>query len=199
MIDPNESPWLKMARELGRNPDSPASLSIMSSVNAALQHSQQAVDQLVDAIATQIELPGDRADAGVLAATRHWEAVCRGVLDAGTLELFRADARELLKRRARQPPRLESVIEGVSGRTDTGYTLGVHLDGLRGTWHRLWAIIVLFKSEAGEGSLDDWACELRTQFEDRLGRKMTTAEWAQLEQHATRRAEAISAERARPE
>jgi hypothetical protein len=75
---PNQGPWEAMARELSSDPDSPASLRIMSAVNSALRPRAQAVDQLVDALADQEQQPGASADAAVAAARAHWRAAgCR--------------------------------------------------------------------------------------------------------------------------
>ncbi|PTT80839.1 hypothetical protein DBR42_18850 [Pelomonas sp. HMWF004] len=87
------------------------------------------------------------------------------------------------------PPPIESIIPEAADRTDTGYVLRVHMQGLRGIWHRLWAIIAtaarLDDDEAREG-----IAIVRAQFEQQLGRAMSASEWEQLttdaEQHAKR-------------
>ncbi len=192
MTEPENSPWVDMARELANNPDSPKSLAIMSSVNAALNPSNQAVAQLVGEIANQIESAGEKSDAAVAAATAVWEKVCGGTLDLGTLALFRADAQAVLDRRESAPPPLESIVAGVTDRTDTGYALGVHLEGIRGLWHRLWALIALSKLSGGAGEHDEGVLAMRAQFESGLGRPLLPAEWDALAAHAARRAASMA-------
>jgi phosphoglycolate phosphatase-like HAD superfamily hydrolase len=186
---PNQGPWEAMARELSSDPDSPASLRIMSAVNSALRPRAQAVDQLVDALADQEQQPGASADAAVAAALAHWRAAC-GVSDAeADLQSLREQARERVDRRKRQPPALESIVEGVRDLPDAGYALGVSLHGLRGTWHRLWAALSLSKSW---GDLDaDVVRVVRLQFEQALGRSLSADEWTKLDEHAAHHAATV--------
>ncbi len=180
-----------MARELASNPDSPTSLRIISAVNSALRPRQQAVDQLVKALAAQTEHSDVGTEAAVSAATRYWEATCQVSATEETLQPLREEAAELVKRRLRQPPALESVLPDVRGRLDAGYDLGVSLEGLRGTWHRLWAAISLSKTWGDDVGDPSFIGVIRAQFEGSLGRAMTETEWLQLVEHATRHAEAV--------
>lgn len=80
------------------------------------------------------------------------------------------------------PPPIESILPDAMGRTDTGYVLGVHMVGLHGAWHRLWAMLVL---EADLG--DEAAAGIRTvrgQLDFALGRAITDEEMAKLDAHA---------------
>lgn len=180
-----------MARQVALHPDSPASLAILSSVSAAMRPRQQSVDQLVLALVDQAERPGAGTDAAVSASIKHWETVCEATVDAGLMAAFRKTATELLERRRRQPPRLESIVAGVEDRSDVGYDLGVSLEGLRGTWHRLWAAVSMSKSFGDEQEQLDCVREIREQFERALGRPLADDEWRQLEQHAHRHAETV--------
>jgi hypothetical protein len=185
------SPWESMARELASNPDSPASLHIMSAVNSALRPRQQAVDQLVNALAAQVEHSDVGTDAAVSAATKHWETACQVTASAEALQPLRNEAAELVKRRLRHPPALESILPDVRVRLDAGYELGVSLEGLRGTWHRLWAAISLSKTWGDDVGDPSFIGVILNQFELALGRAMTASEWSQLVEHATRHAENV--------
>lgn len=80
-------------------------------------------------------------------------------------------------------PPIETICADAAGRTDTGYTLRVHMHGLHGTWHRLWALIVTRARLGDEDILRDVEV-VRAQLEQLLGRTMTVDEWAKLEGHA---------------
>lgn len=186
-IQPGESPWEALAREVAQRPNSPASLLIVSQVNQAMRPRTQAVDQLVEALEAWIEAPrSEAAEAAVTAAKAHWESACAAHLDDGLLSQFIADAEALIERRRRQPPRLEDVVEGVADRSDVGYQLGLDLGGLRGTWHRLWASLcaVDLLGEDSEGLV----ATVRAQFEAHLGRPLTQQEWSKLADHAKQHA-----------
>jgi len=185
------SPWEAMAREVASNPDSPASLSIISQVNALMRPREKAADQLVAALADQLERPRAEADAAVAAALKHWEAACQAPMASDTLERFQQDAAALLDRRRRQPPLLESIVEGVSGRSDVGYDMGIHLQGLRGTWHRLWASISMAKLWADAPEQQECVDTVRAQFEEALGRPLSAEEWSALEAHAHQHSETV--------
>lgn len=64
-------------------------------------------------------------------------------MDATDLAGLREDPQKLVERRLRHPPTLESIVQGVDGLSDVGYENGLHLLGLRGNWHRLWAAIAM--------------------------------------------------------
>lgn len=179
-----------MAREVVTHPDSPASLQLLSKVNEAMRPRTQAGDQLTEALADQIDLPDDAAtEAAVPAAIAHWEKACGCALDPDLLDLFRQDATALAARRRRQPPPLEAIVAGTQERSDVGYQLGVHLEGLRGTWHRLWALIAMTFSFGHDPASADAVTAVRGQFEQHLGRQLTPQEWKLLLDHARRHAE----------
>lgn len=73
--------------------------------------------------------------------------------------------------------------------TDTGYRLGIHLEGIEGTWHRLWAAIALCFSFGGDPESDDTVKLVRVQFEERLGRSLGAQEFGRLKEHARNHAE----------
>jgi hypothetical protein len=184
-------PWLAAARELARNPDSPASLRIMSSVRQALAPRAAAADQLVDALARKLTQDGEAERAAVDAAIGTWERACGVKLDPQSLASFRDDARELADRRRRQPPAMDSILESIPTRTDTGYALGVDLGGFDGTWHRLWAMLCLGFSFGRDSAQDDGTTAMRLQFEEQLGRSMSPIEWSALVEHARNHYETV--------
>lgn len=177
-------PWGALARELAANPDSPTSLKIMSAIGQALRPSRQAAEQLVHAYLVQLESPGDKADAAALAAEKHWEAACHAELDDALRQHLRDEAARSLARRRRMPPAVELVVAGLEGRTDTGYALGLHLEGLKGTWHRLWAAIALGHALGDSPEQHDCVAAVRGQFEELLGRPLSPTEWDTLATHA---------------
>lgn len=140
---PGESIWDAMARELASNPDSPASLNIMSAVSQAMKPQTQAADQVVAALEAQLHEDGEPQRAALQAAIQYWERQCRMTMDGATLDDLQKTARERIERRRRQPPAMTSILSSQPATTDTGYQLGIHLEGLQGTWHRLWGIISL--------------------------------------------------------
>jgi hypothetical protein len=79
------------------------------------------------------------------------------------------------------PPPIESIIADAACKTDTGYALRVHMHGLHGAWHRLWGMLIL---QATTGDAEDGIQAVRDQVGQALGRPVTEAELAQLDQHA---------------
>jgi hypothetical protein len=191
-VQPGEDIWTAMARELSSHPDSPASLQIMSAVNSAMRPRNAAADQVVSALAEQLENPGPAAGAAVTAAVAHWERACDGPASESLLQQFRDKAQQLVADRRRGPPKIESVVTGVAGRPDAGYELGVHMHGLRGTWHRLWASISASRLWGESPEQQECVATVREQFETQLGRALTSEEWAQLTQHAHRHCDTVS-------
>lgn len=186
-IRPGEDGWLALAREVVTNPDSPASLQLLSQVNQAMRPRIQAATQLTEALVAQIEQPdAPGAQAAVDAAIAHWEKACASPIDAPLLADFREDARKVALRRRRQPPLLESIVAGVEGRSDVGYQLGLDLEGLRGTWHRLWAAIAMSAAWGESPAAVEAVAAIREQFEQHLGRQLAPAEWEMLTAHAQR-------------
>lgn len=186
-----------MARELASNPDSPASLRIQSAISAALRPRQAAVDQVTEAFIEQHQRPGPATDAAAAAALKHWESACGAQADPAQVALFRKDAAAVVGRRRQQPPALESIVADAFGRLDAGYALGVGLEGLRGTWHRLWALISMGRQFGDYPEQCETVAVVREQFERQLGRALTADEWAQLQQHAHRHADWLLSSEAR--
>lgn len=164
---------------------------------------QQANEQLVAALAERLQRPDDpHAKEGASAAISYWERTCEAPLGGQLLAEFEEAARNLLRSRSQQPPPLESIVAGVEGRSDVGYQLGVHLNGLRGTWHRLWALIAMEVSFSAADGLTAAAATdamspavqtVREQFEQQLGRALSEQEWRQLGDHARARGLAMRA------
>jgi hypothetical protein len=188
---PGEDIWTAMARELGRNPDSPASLKIMSAVKQAMGPRSQAVDQVVDALEAQLRQDGEQERAAVQAATQHWERECGVQMDSTLLEDLKKSAQDRIEHSRRQPPSLESILTSKPQTTDTGYRLGLHLEGLQGTWHRLWGLICLVFSFEKDPRKDAGVATMRSQFEELLGRTMSDQEWDALVAHAKNHYETV--------
>jgi len=184
IVAPGEDIWSAAARELASNPDSPASLHLMSAVKHAMAPRSAAIAQLVEAIEAQLNSPGVAADTAVQSAIGYWERTCEAVLDATTLASFQEDARKRLERRRNQPPDMSAVLKSRPAGTDTGYTLGVHLDGIQGTWHRLWASVALAYSFDDDPDVATTCVVVRKQFEAALGRPLAPEEWDGLKKHA---------------
>lgn len=184
VIQPGETIWVAMARELVERPDGPVALQLHSALQAALQPHQCAVEGLVNALVRQLQAPGVQGiDAALDSAIDRWEAVCHEPLDDERLAGFRRDAAEAIARRRKQPPAMAFILQtgldgldSLAGRTDIAYTLGLDLSGLQGTWHRLWAALSMTRHlDLPEG--DPLIPTLRAEFEDLLGRPLSGAEW----------------------
>lgn len=188
---PGESVWTAMARELATNPDSPASLNIMSAVGQAMKPRSQAVDQVVTALEAQLLENREQQRAAVQAAIQHWERECGTQMESSVLEDLGKYAHERIERRRRQPPAMESILASRPATTDTGYRLGIHLEGLEGTWHRLWGMIVLVFGFGNDVGTDDGVAAVRAQFEQLLGRGMSLQEWNALVAHAKNHHETV--------
>lgn len=188
---PGENIWDTMARELDRNPDSPASLNIMSAMGKAMRSRTQAADQVVAALEAQLQEDEEKQRTAVQAAIQHWERECGTQMDNALLQDLQKTARERIDRRRRQPPKMESILSHRPATTDTGYELGIHLHGLEGTWHRLWGIICLAFSFDNDVESDKGVQTVRTQFEELLGREMTPTEWNALVAHAKNHHETV--------
>lgn len=173
--------WAAMARELASNPDSPASLRIRSAVNGALRPVNESLAQLRAAIKVMLVEPSDRARIAVELAKTEWEAATQSKLTDDIVEDLRAECAQDLERERRGPPAIESIIAGVQDRSDVGYREGLHLHGLRGSWHRLWALMALGVALGEDEEHAQAVAEMRVQFEAVLGRAMSAEEWATLE------------------
>lgn len=53
--------------------------------------------------------------------------------------------------------------------TDTGYQLGIHLESLKGTWHRPWGIIRLVSGFGHDIATEEGVITVRAQFDVHLG------------------------------
>lgn len=116
-------------------------------------------------------------------------------MEPALLEDLRAQATRQATQKRNRPPQMSDILNPMPAATDVGYQLGIHLQGLEGTWHRLWALLsITFQfGDTPEGNAD---CEnLRHQFEQGLGRRLASAEWSALADHA--QAHAMSASRTR--
>lgn len=177
------NPLSRAARELARDPDSPASLRLLSIIRRGMQRYEEAVQRVVVALADQIEQPtAPGAQGRVDAAIANYEAVTGQDSTPGRTSQFRADAQALVLERWRRPPPLESIITSTLHRSDVAYQMCGDLGGLRGTWHRLWASCSL-AYQFGDNA-DEMAAAVLRQFEALLGREMTPEEWVQLQGHA---------------
>lgn len=176
--------WGAMARELANNPDSPASLRIRSAVNSALRPVNDCVEQLRVAIKSLLVEPSDRARIAFDAAKAGWEAATQSKLTDDIVEGLRAECAQELERGRRGPPPIESIVEGVQDRSDVGYREGLHLHGLRGSWHRLWALVALGVALGEDEEHGQAVAAMRDQFESVLGRALSATEWSALEARA---------------
>jgi hypothetical protein len=197
-LRPGESPWDAAARELAKNPDSPASLHIMSAMSKAMAPRQRAIDQVVDALEAQIQNAGEQQAASVSAAIQNWEREFVEPMTADRRADLEKEARSRIANRRRRPPSMETVLASPPPTTDTGYHLGVHLEGIQGTWHRLWAMIAMVHSFGNDIHIDESVKLVRKQFEDLLGRPMSEQEWQGLVAHAVHHAETQMSHLPRP-
>lgn len=188
---PGESIWNAMARELASNPDSVPSLNILSAVNQSMQPRMQAVNQVITALEDQLREDGEVQRAALQAAIQYWERECGTAMDDALLDRFKKSALERMQSKRRQPPRMDTILSSRPATTDTGYQLGIHLEGLEGTWHRLWAIICLAFGFGDDIDADEGVVEVRAQFERALGRSMSPNEWGALVAHARNHHETV--------
>lgn len=181
-----ESIWEAAARELAGNPDSPASLKIMSAVGNALRPRAQAVEQVVAALASEMVHAGPRERAAVQAAIQYWHRVSGEPIGEEHLQELKKAAKQRIEQPRRRPPAMEDILTSAPATMDTGYQLGVHLEGIQGTWHRLWALIVITLDFESDIDSDSNVAVVRAQFESLLGRPMSTPEWCALVEQARR-------------
>jgi len=190
-VPPGESVWEALARELMRNPDSPVALQLRSAMGRALAPHQQAVQQVLEALGAQIEQDGEPQRAAVAAAIAHWERQTGAPMDAELLEGLRQEARDAAELRRRQAPAMQEILHAAPTGTDVGYELGVHLHGLQGTWHRLWASMCLCYSFGDDPSTDLTVRAVREQFEQLLGRTLEPREFDELAARARKHYETV--------
>lgn len=188
---PGESLWTAMARELVSNPDSVPSLNILSAVNSSMKPRMQAVNQVVTALEDQLREDGHVQRAALQASIQYWERECGTAMDGALLDGFKKSAMERMQSKRRQPPKMDTILSSRPETTDTGYQLGIHLEGLEGTWHRLWAIICLAFGFGDDIEADGGVAEVRAQFEEALGRPMSPNEWSALVAHAKNHHETV--------
>jgi len=168
-------------RTLAENPNSPASLRLISAMQKALAPYSAANDDVMQALAAQLERDGPDERADVEAAIQQWELVCDGPMCAVTRHGFESDARGLRTERRGLPPEMASILISVPEITDTGYELGVHFDGLKGTWHSLWKLVLLNASSPNLTWTAGGLNVVRKRFEANLGRPLEAVEWSRLE------------------
>lgn len=82
----------------------------------------------------------------------------------------------------RGPPPIESILVDAGGKSDIGYQYGIHMVGLHGAWHRLWASLILVWQM--DSDVDGVVHIVREQVSEALGRPMTDSEFARLKQDA---------------
>jgi hypothetical protein len=174
------SVWEALAREVAQHPDSVVSLHAMSAVGNALRPRTQATEALTHALQAQLQEDGPMQQAAVQAAIVHYERTCGAPMDPQLLLDLRALAAQNLAIERRKPPAIDTILEQRPATTDTGYRMGIHLEGIEGTWHRLWAMLVLVISIGQDVDTDEGAHTVRAQLERLLGRSMTSKEWAAL-------------------
>ena len=109
-----------------------------------------------------------------------WERTCKTSMDPQLLATLRSEAQSRIDRERRGPPAMRSILGSVPDATDTGYELGIHLHGLQGTWHRLWAMICLAHGMDSCVEEDEGVALVRQQFEQLLGRALDAREWSAL-------------------
>lgn len=190
-VKPGESPFLAMARELVERPDGVAALQVMSGINRFVAPRQRAVEQLVQALAGQMEKPeSDSAHVKVKAATSHWEATCEGPMTPELLSDLHQQAQQLLDDRRKRPPPMGEILAMSAPRRDFGYELGGDLSGMEGTWHRLWTAISLDRLMAVPEQ-KSVASQARAEFEGLLGRPLTDDEWRALGEHANHHCDTV--------
>lgn len=189
--DSNSTVLESAIRELSANPDSPASLHIMSSMSRAIAPYERSRNQVLEALESQLAHDGETERAALSAAINHWERTFKIKLNDGDLAEMRDEASKRIVQRKRMPPTMDSILECQTKSTDTGYKLGVHLHGIEGTWHRLWGIISLAHSFGSDIQSDDGVATVREQFQAILGRELTPKEWGALVAHATNHAETV--------
>lgn len=190
-VRPDENTWDAMARELAHNPDSPASLQIMSAMNQAIAPRQRAIDQVVDALESQLQHAGEQQAAAVQAAVQYWEREFAERMTPDKLDDLAQEARARIERRRRQPPSMKTILASRPATTDTGYDLGMHMHGLQGTWHRLWGMIATAHSFGNDVHIDEGVKLVRKQFQELLGRAMSEQEWQALVDHAVHHADSV--------
>lgn len=189
---PGEDIWTALARELLARPEGPVALGVISQINQATRPRQQAYSRLVEAYAKHIKDPGSAGvSAEIELAKTSWSEACNEDLSSPIVEMVERDAADLVEQRKTRPPELSAVLlDGADGRRDFGYELGGDLNGLQGTWHRLWALISMDRLFGHIGT-SSAVSELREEFETQLGRSLAPVEWNQLVTHAHRHCDEV--------
>jgi hypothetical protein len=87
------------------------------------------------------------------------------------------------------PPAIEEVLQLKDPVEDPTYDVFGSLDGVKGTWHRLWSAMSLrHTTNLGDRFLPD---ELLHEFETKFGRGLTPDEIQALDNHARQHAETV--------
>lgn len=169
--------------------ESPAGLHAMAAVRAEMRSLQSAVTVAIDAMAQSMRDPDDDAARDLvqrmLTSVRFFLKT-ESIPDDLLAEMHAEAQRQA---RPRRPLPIETVLPEVAGRLDVGYAEGLHLHGLRGTWHRLWALMVL-DAQMGAGAGEAIQVVLG-QLSRALGRDLSSEEIQALRDDAQSAAEAL--------
>lgn len=191
---PSEDPLAALIAAFLKQPESPAGLRLQSMINRGLRPLAEARLQVLDALVAQINgaVPHPAAQAAVDAAHQHLAGVLRlRQLSSESISELATQARAIAKRRG--PPTLESLVPQAAGRSDVGYAEGLHLVGIRGAWHRLWAMMVM-RAQFGDGDgVAAAELEVREQLERALGFRLEDEQLAKLRENARAHARNLSA------
>ena len=96
------------------------------------------------------------------------------------------------------PPDIKTVLQLSEKPLDYEYDIVGTTDGVRGTWHRLWAAIVSQKSgifgdtEHAKLESERLVSDIRNEFETKFGRPLTDEEFDRLELFAEEHSGTIS-------
>jgi len=171
---------------LATRPDSKEGLALRSRINAQLAPVSDAWDAWLAPVVEQLERPGSSEAAE---RARVAEAACVelvGEVDEGMRGHLLAEANRALHARRIGPPEIDEILgEAVD---DALYALQLGMQGPRGVWHRLWAILCLVdEGLVSAAQAETGLLELRAEFESMLGREVTSTEWARLNERVKAR------------
>lgn len=178
--------FAKVIAILETKPNSPEALRALSEINKALFPLQRTCDNLVLALADLHSNPADPAvQAKVAAAKLIYSAVIQP-LDAVLLADFEAEAIRHVEASRSGPPHI-ALITGIHA-TDFEFELGAGMGGIQGTWHRLWALIVMKLMSSVPLEFEEGINGVLFQLQEAMGRPLTPSELQSLTDHAAARA-----------
>lgn len=178
--------FAKVIAILETRPNSPEALRALSEINKALFPLQRTCDNLVLALVDLQSNPTDLAvQARVAAAKLIYSAVIQP-LDAALLANFEAEATRHVEASRSGPPHI-ALITGFQA-TDFEFELGAGMGGVQGTWHRLWALIVMQMMSSVPLEFEDGISEVLSQLQQAMGRPLAARELQILTDHAAARA-----------